>query len=69
MDEHEEGRPLLSSLVQTKNKGQGDEFYKLCEELGMGNWRDLKNDPEFLTEQRNLCYEFWSDESNYEKFL
>ncbi|CAN5379532.1 hypothetical protein BH23BAC1_BH23BAC1_04940 [soil metagenome] len=70
MDEHEEGRPLLSCLVKTKtNKGQGDEFFKLCEELGMGEWRALKNDPEFLEDQRRQCYEFWSNEENYQKYL
>jgi len=70
MEEHENARPLLSALVKTKtNKGQGDEFFKLCEELGMGEWRVLKNDPEFITQQRQLCYDFWTDDENYQKFL
>lgn len=70
MEEHENGRPLLSSLVKTKtNKGQGDEFFKLCEELGMGEWRTLKNDPEFLNTQRQLCFDFWTNEENYQKYL
>jgi hypothetical protein len=70
IEEHENGRPLLSALVKTKtNKGQGDEFFKLCEELGMGEWRILKNDPEFINDQRQLCYDFWTNEENYQKFL
>lgn len=70
MEEHENGRPLLSALVKTKtNKGQGDEFFKLCEELGMGEWRTLKNDPEFIDQQRQLCFDFWTNEENYQKFL
>ena len=36
--EHENGRPLISSLVITKGDNyQGDGFYKLAEELGYGS--------------------------------
>ena len=39
-EEHAAGRPLLSSLVRVQgSKGQGDNFYKLCERLGYGEWR------------------------------
>ncbi len=45
MTEQEEGRPALSSLVKVQgSKGQGDNFYKLCEKMGMGEWRSLKQD-------------------------
>ena len=68
--EHKAGRPLLSSMVQVKsNKGQGDNFYKLCEELGYGDWKELKKDKEFIKEQREKCRDFWGNEENYEKFV
>ncbi|WP_017731570.1 hypothetical protein [Nafulsella turpanensis] len=68
-EEHEEGRPLLSSLVKIKPKGQGDNFFKLCEKLGYGEWKDLKRSDSFLDEQIGRCREFWLDEENYNKFL
>lgn len=67
--EHNEGRPLLSSLVKIKPKGQGDNFFKMCEKLGYGNWRELKKDPEFLDTQIEACRSFWSEKNNYEQYL
>lgn len=69
MEEHNSGRPLLSSLVKIKPKGQGDTFFKLCERLGYGDWKELKRDDNFLEEQRMKCRAFWIDEKNYQKFL
>ena len=41
--------PTLSCLVKVQgSKGQGDNFYKLCEKMGMGEWRSLKQDEDFL---------------------
>ncbi|HEY4651634.1 MAG TPA: hypothetical protein VIG72_09475 [Pontibacter sp.] len=69
-EEHAKGRPLLSALVSTKGyKNQGDNFFRLCERLGYGNWRELKKKPEFLEEQRNACREFWQDKENFTTYL
>ena len=52
--EHKAQRPLLSALVITKWKGeQGDGFYKLCEKMGYGSWKRLKNDITFDSVQIN----------------
>ncbi|HEX8349745.1 MAG TPA: hypothetical protein VF598_07275 [Hymenobacter sp.] len=67
--EYRAGRPLLSCLVKVEgSKGQGDNFYKLCERLGLGEWRVLKHDPIFLKSMRAECRAFWQDEENYVKF-
>lgn len=68
--EHKEGRPLLSAMVQVKsNKGQGDSFFKLCEELGYGDWKELKKDKDFIVEERRKCAEFWSNDANFTKYV
>ena len=68
--EHSNGRPLLSSLVISKGDNyQGDGFYKLCEELGFGNWKKLKSDISFEIGQMNACFAFWKNEKNYIKYL
>ena len=67
--EHEAGRPPLSSLVKVPgSKGQGDNFYKLCEKLGMGEWRTLKQDEDFLKNLIRDSREFWREEANFQKF-
>lgn len=67
--EHEAGRPPLSALVKVQgSKGQGDNFYKLCEKMGMGEWRTLKQDEEFLKNLIRDCRDFWGDEPNFQKF-
>lgn len=69
MEEHEAGRPPLSCLVKVKgSKGQGDNFFKLCEKMGMGEWRNLKQDESFLKDLIDQCRAFWRDEANYEQF-
>lgn len=68
--EHENNRPLLSALIKMKtNIGQGDNFYKLCEQLGFGEWKELKRDKDFTRLHRKKCYQFWSDSKNYEKYF
>lgn len=67
--EHAEGRPPLSCLVKVPgSKGQGDNFYKLCEKLGMGEWRTLKQDEDFLKNLVRTCRDFWLDDTNFQKF-
>ncbi|MGY2133344.1 hypothetical protein ACW9KT_14035 [Hymenobacter sp. HD11105] len=67
--EYRNGRPILSCLVKVAgSKGQGDTFFKLCERLGLGEWRTLKQDPDFLKNLRDECRAFWQTDTNYEKF-
>jgi hypothetical protein len=66
--EHSNNRPLLSSLVLTKSGKEGDDFYRLCEELGYGDTDKLKYRPDFSQERMKECYEFWQNESNYRKY-
>ena len=69
MAEHEAGRPPLSALVKVQgSKGQGDNFYKLCEKMGMGEWRTLKQDEEFMKNLVRDCRAFWCDEPNFQEF-
>ena len=69
MAEFENGHPLLSSLVKVQgSKGQGDSFYKLCEKIGLGEWRSLKQNEDFLKDLILECREFWNDEANFQKF-
>ncbi len=66
--ENNYGRPLLSSLVITKNFEEGDGFFKLCVELGYGsNWKKLKEDPAFVSLRMIECHNFWQNEENYLK--
>ncbi|MBC7449088.1 MAG: hypothetical protein H7330_13630 [Hymenobacteraceae bacterium] len=67
--EHLVGRPLLSSLVRIKGtQGQADAFYRLCERLGLGEWRVLKQDEHFLEDQQRRARLFWRDDANYDEF-
>jgi hypothetical protein len=67
--EYQAGRPILSCLVKVEgSKGQGDNFFKLCERLGLGPWRELKQNPEFLPTLRAECRAFWGDENNFTQF-
>ncbi len=60
------GRPVLSCLVTVSgHKGQGDTFYKLCEQLGLGEWRDLRRQEGFLKSLRTECRAYWQDEANF----
>ncbi|WP_439880253.1 hypothetical protein ACSX1A_13940 [Pontibacter sp. MBLB2868] len=68
--EYKEGRPLLSSLVRVKGqKNQGDSFFRMCERLGLGNWKELKRNSEFIESQREACREFWQDKQNFSSYL
>lgn len=63
--EYQRDRPLLSALVVNKTSGyEGDGFYKLCEELGFGDWEKLRRQKNFDIEQKNRCWEFWCQEKN-----
>lgn len=67
--EHENSRPLLSSLViRAGDCFEGDGFYKLAEKLGFGNWKGLKKIGYFEIEQMNKCIDFWKNDSNYHKY-
>lgn len=70
--ENSKGRPLLSALIVHKTDGKtteaGDGFYKLCAELNGRDWRDLKEDPDFIKKKMRECYDFWKDEKNYRKY-
>ena len=67
--EQEAGRLPLSCLVKVQgSKGQGDNFYKLCEKMGMGEWRSLKQDEEFLKNLIRDTRQFWREEANYQQF-
>ncbi|MFK7925016.1 MAG: hypothetical protein AB8H47_23870 [Bacteroidia bacterium] len=68
--EFKNSRPLLSSLVLLKGRTgkQMDDFYKFCEELGMGGWEDLKANPEFEAGQRITCHQFWKETQNYKNY-
>ena len=52
--EHENGRPLISSVVVSRSMEQGDGFFKLAEELGFGNWKMFEYD------MINKAHNFWS---------
>lgn len=66
--EHHNKRPLLTAIVITKRTHtQGDGFFKLGEQLGYGQWKILKRDSFDMT-QINLCFDFWSNKENYNKF-
>lgn len=70
LHEHQTGRPLLSALVLPKGKRnkQQDEFYKMCETLGYGSWEALRENPDFVSELCNKCYDFWRNDENYKSF-
>ncbi|GAC1367984.1 MAG: hypothetical protein NVS3B25_01750 [Hymenobacter sp.] len=69
LTEHEAGRPPLSCLVKVQgSKGQGDNFYKLCEKMGMGEWRSLKQNEDFLKGLIGECRAFWREEANFQQF-
>lgn len=66
--EHQHNRPLLTAVVIAKRtQVQGDGFFKLGDQLGLGNWKILKRDS-FDIEQIKKCYEFWGNKENYTKY-
>ena len=63
--EHQNDRPLLSALVvRAGDNYEGDGFFKLAEELGLGNWKKLR-DSNFDILEINKCIAFWTDDSKY----
>jgi hypothetical protein len=66
--EAEHDRPILSALVlHAGDSQQGDGFYKICEQLGLGSAQKLRRE-EFGAIQMGLCHDFWSDQENFEKY-
>lgn len=61
--EHQNDRPLLSSLITHKNgkREQGDGFYKLCEELFGEGWQVLKQDKAWENRLIADCYTYWGN--------
>jgi hypothetical protein len=67
--EFEQKRPLLSALViRFGDNSEGDGFYQLAEELGLGNWKKLKKEGLFEAIEIGKCIAFWSDNTNYLKY-
>lgn len=68
--EFNKDRPLLSALITHKQgkREQGDGFYKLCEELFVEDWQDLKANKNWENNLIAECYTFWLDTSNLKKF-
>lgn len=68
--EHENGRPLLTSLVIYKDSSKNDHgegFYKLAQSLGLGDKKKLRNELFGFSEATN-CRNFWQDEKRYSQF-
>ena len=61
--EHNQGRPMLSSVVVSKSFEQGDGFFKLAEELGYGDWKTLKNEKIFEMDMMNKTHDYWHSQS------
>ena len=57
--EHANGRPMLSSVVVSKETNSpSDGFYKLADELGHGDWRKLKQNLWGFQELKR-AFEYW----------
>lgn len=68
--EHENGRPLLTSLVIYKDSSKNDHgegFYKLAQSLGLGDKKKLRNDL-FGFSEATKCRAFWQNETKYTQF-
>lgn len=53
-------RPILSAIAMYQNlSDHGDGFYQICEDLGIGSKRQLKQEEYALT-QMMLCFDYWS---------
>lgn len=67
--EHSRNRPMLSAMAMYAGLTRfGGGFYKLAEELGCGKEKDLERQ-NFGREMQRRCHEFWSNDSNYKKYL
>ncbi len=66
--EHENNRPLISSIVIYKQKNDhGHGFYNLCEELGIGKASKLEKEFYGFT-QIEECKKFWQKSENYQAY-
>lgn len=68
--EHRQNRPLISSMAIYKDPNKndhGDGFYKVAEYLGIGKFKQLKEEAFGFTEAQK-CREFWQKEENYQKY-
>ncbi len=67
--EHQNERPLLTSLAiykDPKRNDQGKGFYRLAENLGFGNAKKLENSLFGFEEAKN-CRKYWQNDDNYSK--
>lgn len=55
--EHQQGRPMLSVVVNNEKNAPGDGFFKLARELGVYQG---SNDDEFFNNELCKVYEYWS---------
>lgn len=66
--EFKNDRPLISAIaIYKQTNDHGDGFYQLCEDLGIGNKKQLKEQIfgfTALEEAKN----FWKDNANFQKF-
>jgi hypothetical protein len=66
--EHEQQRPLLSSMAMySKFENHGPGFYELAEEFGFGKKGKLVEEF-FAFEEMNRCQGFWLEEHNYKQY-
>ncbi|WP_259016802.1 hypothetical protein [Emticicia fluvialis] len=66
--EFKNGRPLISSIAIYKQANDhGDGFYQLCEDLGIGKKKQLKEQYYGFSEIQK-CKEFWKKDFNYQSF-
>ena len=66
--EHEHSRPLISAVAVRKGTAeQGNGFFELCEELGLGSATRLRRNL-FGIEEMRRCHDFWSDNENYARY-
>lgn len=67
--EHENNRPLISSIVIYKSENYGltlgNGFYNLCEELGIGTSSNLKS-KNYAELEMNKSFEFWSSQFKHD---
>lgn len=66
--EHENKRPLLTSLAiykDPKKNDQGPGFYKLAQQLGIGNAKKLQ-DALYGFEEAKQCRKYWQNDVNYQ---
>lgn len=66
--EFSQGRPLLGSLVVTKDGDYLDEvLYTTAVRCAIPGWESGKENINFAVAIRNACYDFWYDDKNYLK--